>query len=72
MAESPQRDMASFVHSRSEQHHGSAIRAERAMWDATLERGMVDLKHKQILARVDVLNSMNTQACDNCCHDPAK
>ena len=32
------------------------------MWDATLERGMVELKHKQILARVDVLNSMSTQA----------
>lgn len=40
----------------------SAIGAERAMWDATLERGMVELRHKQILARVDVLNSMNTQA----------
>ena len=41
---------------------GSALGAERAMWDATLERGMVELRHKQILARVDVLNSMNTQA----------
>ena len=41
---------------------GSALGAERAMWDATLERGMVELRHKQILARVDVLNSINTQA----------
>ena len=41
---------------------GSAFGAERAMWDATLERGMVELRHKQILARVEVLNSMNTQA----------
>ena len=41
---------------------GSALGAERDMWDATLERGMVELRHKQILARVDVLNSMNTQA----------
>ena len=41
---------------------GSALGAERQMWDATLERGMVELKHKQILARVEVLNSMNTQA----------
>lgn len=32
------------------------------MWDATLERGMVELQHQQISARVDVLNSMNTQA----------
>jgi hypothetical protein len=45
-----------------ERLQGSAFGAERAMWDATLERGMVDLRHKQILARVDVLNSMNTQA----------
>ena len=40
----------------------SAIGAERGYHDANLERGMVDVQHKQILARVDVLNSMNTQA----------
>ena len=36
--------------------------AEKKMWDANLERGTLELRHKQILARVDVLNSMNTQA----------
>ena len=36
--------------------------AEKKMWDANLERGTLELRHKQILARIDILNQLNTQA----------
>lgn len=32
------------------------------MWDANEKRGMLELRHKEILARIDILNQMSTQA----------
>ena len=42
--------------------HGGLMSAERDMWDANLERGTLELRHKQILVGIDILSSMMTQA----------
>ena len=41
---------------------GGLISGERLMWDANERRGMLELRHKEILARIDILNQMSTQA----------
>ena len=41
---------------------GGLISGERMMWDANERRGMLELRHKEILARIDILNQMSTQA----------
>lgn len=41
---------------------GGLISGERSMWDANKERGTLELRHKEILARVDILNQLNTQS----------
>ena len=41
---------------------GGLISGERLMWDAHEKRGMLELRHKEILARIDILNQMSTQA----------
>ena len=41
---------------------GGMISGERSMWDANKERGTLELRHKEILARIDILNQLNTQA----------
>ena len=41
---------------------GGLISGERLMWDANEKRGMLELRHKEILARIDILNQMSTQA----------
>jgi hypothetical protein len=41
---------------------GGMISGERSMWDANIERGTLELRHKEILARIDILNQLNTQS----------
>jgi len=41
---------------------GGLISGERSMWDANKERGTLELRHKEILARIDILNQLNTQS----------
>ena len=41
---------------------GGLISGERLMWDANERRGMLELRHKEILSRIDILNQMSTQA----------
>ena len=38
------------------------LEAEQQMWVANQKRDLLELRHRQILARVEWLNQLNTQA----------
>ena len=41
---------------------GGMISGERSVLEANEHRGMLEVRHKGILARIDILNQLNTQA----------